>query len=152
MEGTEMSVKSQENNMERLTELLGNDLSYVWGEREGGPNGDKKTFLNVGKTFLRALGKDLGLRDVKVMSNAGGIAVSGDCYLYGMWEDGGIYISVGQMFGGSVILYRTIRNLSDHKGGHNDYIRLPELQNMSYSELLERFNSLRRYASYGLAA
>ena len=43
-------------------------------------------FLNVGKTFLRALAKDLGLRDVKVTSNAAGIAVSGECYLYGMWE------------------------------------------------------------------
>ena len=56
-----MSVKSQENNMRRLAALLGQDLSYIFGEKESGPNGSKKTFLNVGKVFLRALAKDLGL-------------------------------------------------------------------------------------------
>ena len=90
-----MSFQSQEANMRRLAELLSHDISYIWGERECGPNGDKKTFLNVGKTFLRALGKDLGLRDVKVVSNAGGIAVSGECTLIGMWEDSGIYMHAG---------------------------------------------------------
>ena len=147
-----MSVKSQENNIKRITELLSHDLGYIRGEREGGPNGGKKVFLNVGKAFLRAIGKDLGLRDVKVMSNAGGIAVSGECILYGMWEDRGIYISLGQMFGGKAILYRTIRNLNDHRGGYNHYVSLAELGNMSYEELLNRFSALRRDTSYGLAA
>lgn len=91
-----MSVKSQENNMRHLAALLGQDLSYCRGDTESGPNGDKKTFLNVGKVFLRALATDLGLRDSKVSSNAGGIAVSGECTLIGMWEDGGIYIRLGQ--------------------------------------------------------
>ena len=40
-----MSVKSQENNMRRLAALLGQDLSYIFGEKESGPNGSKKTFL-----------------------------------------------------------------------------------------------------------
>lgn len=81
-----MSNKSQELNMRRLAALLSQDLSYIGGERECGPNGAKRTFLNVGKTFLRALAKDLCLHDVTVRSNAGGIAVSGECCLYGMWE------------------------------------------------------------------
>ena len=72
-----MSNKSQELNMRRLAALLSQDLSYIGGERECGPNGAKRTFLNVGKTFLRALAKDLCLHDVTVRSNAGGIAVSG---------------------------------------------------------------------------
>lgn len=80
-----MSMKSQENNMRRLAILLKQNLSYIGGERECGPNGAKKAFLNLGKVFLRALAKDLGLRDVRVMSNPGGIAVSGECCLYGMW-------------------------------------------------------------------
>ena len=42
-----MSVKSQENNMRRLAELLSHNLGYIFGEREAGPNGDKKTFLNL---------------------------------------------------------------------------------------------------------
>ena len=76
-----MSVKSQENDMRRLAGLLSQNLSYIVGERECGSNGAKKTFLNLGKVFLRALAKDLGLRDAKITSNPGGIAVSGDCTL-----------------------------------------------------------------------
>ena len=91
-----MSFESQQKNMHRLAKLLENDLGYIWGEKESGPNGDKKGFLRLGKVFLRALAEDLGLRDVKVTSNAGGIAVSGECSLYGMWENGGIYVCIGQ--------------------------------------------------------
>ena len=86
-----MSVKSQEANMRKLADLLSHDLGYIWGKREAGPNGAKRTFLNVGRTFLRALAKDLCLRDYKVTSNAGGIAVSGDCTLMGVWDGGGIF-------------------------------------------------------------
>ena len=86
-----MSVKSQETNMRRLAGLLSQDLGYIWGEREAGPSGAKKTFLNLGKVFLRALARDLGLREAKITSDSGGIAVSGGCDLIGMWENGGIY-------------------------------------------------------------
>ncbi len=95
-----MSIQSQQDNMHRLCDLLGRDLGYLHGEREGGPNGAKKTFLHVGRVFLRALAKDLGLRDAVVKSNAAGIAVSGECSLYGMWEEGGIYICLGQFAAG----------------------------------------------------
>lgn len=61
-----MSMKSQQENMRRLHELLSRDLSYIQGERECGPNGAKKAFLNQEKVFLRALAKDLGLRDAVV--------------------------------------------------------------------------------------
>ena len=54
VEEANMSNKSQELNMRRLAALLSQDLSYIGGERECGPNGAKRTFLNVGKTFLRA--------------------------------------------------------------------------------------------------
>ena len=147
-----MSVKSQENSKNRLAELLSGNLSYIEGESESGPNGDKKVFLNLGKTFLRALGRDLGLRDVKVSANPGGIAVSGECVLYGMWEESGIYICVEQRIGGNVILYRAIRNLSDHKGGYNHFVSLSELRSMSYEELTGRFSALRRGNAYGHAA
>ena len=87
-----MSHKSQEKNMRKLADLLGRDLSYIWGERESGPNGDKKVFLNTGKTFLQALSKDLGLQEVSVSSNPGGIAVSGESTLMGMWQTNGLYV------------------------------------------------------------
>lgn len=149
-----MSIKSQENNMRRLAELLGQQLSPLYGDRESGPNGNKATFLNVGKAFLRALAKDLGLRDVRIMSNAGGIAVPGECYLYGMWEDGGIHICLSQFLGGEdVMLYRTIRSLSDHKGGYTHYITRSKLQTCSYQDLLGIFSAVRKdTVSYGWAA
>ena len=46
-----MSIQSQQNNMHRLCDLLGRDLGYLHGEREGGPNGAKKTFLHVGRVL-----------------------------------------------------------------------------------------------------
>lgn len=141
-----MSMKSQQENMRRLHELLSQDLGYIWGERESGPNGAKKVFLNLGKVFLRALAKDLGLRDAVVKSNAAGIAVSGECSIYGMWDDGGIYVCIGQPAcgGEDVIIYRTIRSLKDHRGGHNCYIRLSELAEMPYERLLRRMVALRK--------
>ena len=141
-----MSIKSQENNLRRLADLLGQDLSYIWGERECGPNGAKKTFLNLGKVFLRALAKDLGLRDIKVMSNPGGIAVSGECYLYGMWQTNGLFMCIQQPYcgGQDVILYRSIRGLDDHKGGYTRYIRLIELQSLTYEQLLDRLSKLNK--------
>lgn len=141
-----MSVKSQENNMRRLADLLGQDLGYIWGEKESGPNGAKRTFLNVGRTFLRALAKDLGLRDAKITSNAAGIAVSGDCTLMGMWENGGIYVKIAQpTCGGELVLcYRTIRNLRDYSGGYNHWLRQEDLWDYSYDRLLSAISSLRK--------
>ena len=140
-----MSMKSQENNMRRLADLLSQDLSYIGGERECGPNGDKRTFLNLGKVFLRALSKDLGLRDVKVTSNPGGNAVSGDCSLIGMWENNGLYVSLSQFCGGkSVLVYRTAHNIRDYSGGHNNYLTLDDLWSLSYPALLDQLNALRK--------
>ena len=66
-----MSIKSQEGHMRQLALLLTSDLGCIFGERESGPNGSKKAFLNVGKVFLRALAKDLGLHEVTVSANSG---------------------------------------------------------------------------------
>lgn len=141
-----MSVKSQENNMRRLAALLGQDLSYIFGEKESGPNGSKKTFLNVGKVFLRALAKDLGLREVTVSSNAGGIAVSGECTLIGMWENGGIYVCIEQPACGreNVLYYRTVRHSRDFKGGYNHFLTRSNLKKWSYGQLLDTLSELRK--------
>lgn len=141
-----MSVKSQENNMRRLADLLGRDLGYIWGERECGPNGAKRAFLNVGRAFLRALSKDLGLRDARITSNPGGIAVSGDCTLMGMWEDGGISITLTQLACGGerVMYYRTIRHMRDYTGGYNHWLLRGDLQKFSYERLLSTLSALRK--------
>ncbi len=141
-----MSVKSQESNMRRLSMLLSHDLSYAYGDSECGPNGSKKVFLNVGKTFLRALAKDLGLRDATVSVNPGGIAVSGECTLIGMWETGGIYVCLYQSAGGGndVLLYRTVRHCRDYKGGYNRFLSRRDLEGGSYVHLLETLSRLRK--------
>jgi len=133
--------------MRRLVELLSRNLSYIDGERERGPNGAKKAFLNTGKTFLRALAKDLGFKKAKVSSNPAGIAVSGECYLYGMWEDGGLYICLEQpTVGDDILLYRTIQDINDHRGGSNNFISLRDLRQMDYKQLLDRLGACRREA------
>lgn len=143
-----MSVKSQENNMRNLAILLRQDLGNIEGGRESGPNGAKKTFLHLGKVFLRALAKDLGLHDAKVTSNPGGFAVSGDCILIGMWETSGIYIHLGQRISErkNVLLYRAARNLRDYAGGYSNFLTLDDLRELSYPELLGRFRTLRKEA------
>lgn len=150
-----MSVKSQEKNMRRLADLLSRDLSYIWGERESGPNGDKKVFLSTGKTFLRALAKDLELCSAEVHVTPGGIAVSGECSLIGMWESSGIYVQISQSCGDRerVLLYRTVKSVNDHTGGRNIYLNCGELERLSYGQLLDRLLALRKEAmSYERAA
>ena len=109
----------------------------IHGKKECGPNGSKQVFLNVGKVFLRALARDLGLHDVTVSSNAGGIGVSGECSLIGMWENGGLYVSISQPACGSgkVLLYRTVRHSKDYKGGYNHFITRSELEKCSYLQV-----------------
>jgi hypothetical protein len=139
-----MSVQSQEKNMRRLAELLSHDLSYILGERESGPNGDKKVFLNTGKTFLRALAKDLGLAEYKVSANPGGIAVSGECSLIGIWSNSGnsgIFIEISQPCYDKerVLLYRAVKHIKDYTGGYNRFLRRCDLEAMSYRDLLSVF-------------
>ena len=149
-----MSIKSQEKNMRRLAELLSRDFSYIWGERESGPNGDKKVFLNTGKMFLRALSKDLGLRDVSVNSNAGGIAVSGECSLIGMWHSNGLYVQLYQpcFDREKVLLYRTVRHSKDYTGGRNLYLTRRNLEEMTYLDLLFILAALRENDTHERAA
>ena len=132
--------------MRRLAVLLGHDLGHIRGGKECGPNGSKKVFLNVGKTFLRALAKDLGLRDVTVSANPGGMAVSGECSLIGMWENGGIYICLYQPAGGGdkVLLYRAVRHSRDYKGSYNHYLTQAALEKWSYTHLVDVFCALRK--------
>lgn len=141
-----MSVKSQEANMRKLAELLAQDLRSIYGEKESGPNGAKRTFLHVGRTFLRALSKDLGLRDAKIISNPGGIAVSGDCTLMGMWGGSGIYVQIYQPDNGDnhVLLYRSIRNMRDYSGGYNHFLTVADLRDASYERLCMVLSYLRK--------
>lgn len=81
-----------------------------------------------------------------VSANSGGIAVSGECTLIGMWETGGIYICLYQPAGGGndVLLYRTVRHSRDYKGGYNRYLTCRDLKKWSYLHLLDTLGALRK--------
>lgn len=145
-----MSIQSQEKNMQRLAELLGQDLSYIYGEKESGPNGAKREFLLKGRAFLRALAKDLGFRESNVSSNKAGIACSGEVYLYGMWGDeNGLLVMLEQMTGvGACVLYRSIKDIKDRApGGGNHFISLREFSTCGYEALCAKLRGMNREAA-----
>ena len=130
-----MSHKSQERNMRKLAELLSQDLGYIWGEKESGPNGAKK-------------------QETRVRANAGGIGVSGACTLMGMWHTNGLYVNLSQFCSGgdSVLLYRAIRHSKDYTGGYNIFLTLRELAEMDYTDLLFKLAALREEDTHERAA
>lgn len=81
-----------------------------------------------------------------VSANSGGIAVSGTCSLYGMWEDRGIAVWIEQRLcaDGKVFCYRTIRSSRDFKGGYNHFLTSSDLKTWSYPQLLETLSALRK--------
>jgi hypothetical protein len=147
-----MSLQSQIANMKALAALLSNDLGYIFGERECGPNGEKKAFLSRGAAFLRALGKDLGLSVHKVRTNKAGIAVSGEVYLDGMWETNGLHICLEQMFDKNVLLYRTITAFNDNHYSRNHFITLDELRRADYAGLVLKLLDLKENTTAKIAA
>jgi len=109
--------------MKRLAELVKQDLTYIGGERESGPNGAKKEYLQTGKTFLRAMAKDLGFAESKVYDMPGGIGVAGEIAMMGIWSEGnGVYVLIHEDNFTGCIMYRTIRHLGDHTGGYNRHL------------------------------
>lgn len=141
-----MSLQSQKKLMKEIAGLLSQDLGYIFGERESGPNGVKKQFLTKSAAFLRALGKDLGFSEMKVNTNKAGIAVSGDVTLYGMWGEGnGVYFVLTeplQPF--NSLLYRSISHIKDHRGGNNQWIGLEVFADQNYGRLCSTLLKLKR--------
>ena len=139
-----MSLKSQQQNMKTIHGLVSRNLSYIHGERESGPNGAKKIFHTRSKAFLRALGNDLGFTDFKVTNNYGGIAVSGEITLIGMWgEDNGLCLQLFQ----SVTLkqdfmYRTIKHMKDYTGGTNQWLPIELFAEGDYERLIDTVSAL----------
>lgn len=76
----------------------------------------------------------------------GKLTVSGECSLIGMWENGGLYVSISQPACGSgkVLLYRTVRHSRDYKGGYNHFITRHEIEKWSYAHLLDALCALRK--------
>ena len=148
-----MSLQSQTKNMKLLSVLLGQDLGYIYGEREDGPNGAKKQFLTTGRAFLSALGRDLGLAQQKVHTNNAGIASSGEVYLRGMWGPSGVKLELSQdPMHGRCLSYRYITDMRDTSGIYTSFVTLAELRNADYVALLENIMSLNGESAYGRKA
>ncbi len=135
-----MSLKSQKTYMEAIYSLICSDLSYVYGERESVPNGAKKEFLKKSAAFLRALGKDLGFTEMEVRTNPGGIAVSGEISLYGMWGKGnGVFFEITQpvTWPPGKFLYRAITHIKDTKGSKNQWLSCTLFKHAEYQWLMD---------------
>ena len=141
-----MSMQSQKKNMKTIHGLVSQNLGYIFGERESGPNGAKKQFHTKSAAFLRALGKDLGFRECKVMNNYGGIAVSGEVTLMGMWREGnGLYLQLSQSaMGWQSFLYRQISHMKDYTGGRNRWLPADMFISGKYAELVDILLALRK--------
>ena len=125
--------------MKTIHSLVSQNLGYIHGERESGPNGDKKQFLRKSATFLRSLGNDLGLKEFKVKTNPGGIAVSGDVTLMGMWGEGnGLYLQIYQPIQPlNSFMFRTIKNMKDYSGGNNQRLPFDLFRDGDYEKLID---------------
>jgi len=132
--------------MKAIYGLVSQDLSYIYGDKESGPNGAKKQFHSKSKSFLRALGNDLGLKEFKVFNNYGGIAVSGEITLMGLWSDSnGIYLQISQGISSkSDLLYRSISHMNDYSGGHNQWLDYKLLELGDYESVLDTLRALHK--------
>jgi hypothetical protein len=122
------------NKLQQLVDLIQNtDLSY----NEEGKNNFKKLSLSV----LRDLRNKFTLQESKLWFNPGGVAVSGDAILMGMWNDNiGFYIQITKSLTGH-FMYRAIKNIEDYTGGKNNWLNLSDFS--SIDEIAERVLSLK---------
>jgi len=137
--------------MKAIHNLVSQDLGYIFGDRESGPNGAKKVFHTKSKAFLRALGNDLGLKEFNVSNNYAGIAVSGEITLMGLWGDGnGVYFQLSQsVMSQQSFLYRHINHMKDYsgRGGRNQWMDSDLFATEDYEGLLGMLLSLRKSES-----
>jgi hypothetical protein len=139
-----MSIQTQKKNMQTIHRLVSQDLSYIYGEREDGFNGAKKQFHTKSAAFLRTLGNDLGFEEYKVMNNHGGIAISGEITLMGMWSEGnGLYFQLNQPTRPfNSFLFRSIKHMGDYSGGTNQWLPCSLFATGDYERLIDIVSAL----------
>lgn len=116
-------------------------LAFLMLSGESGSHNDefKKRFKQIGLKAMKELALILELKEVDINFNPGGIAVSGDLRLMGMWSaENGVYITMNKNFPNAPcgqILYRTIRNMKDFSGGSNCWL---EFKLLKFPEALKK--------------
>lgn len=107
--------------LKELARLMANGETLQYNE-EG-----KVMFKRIGVKAMKELAVTLELKEYNVSFNPGGIAVSGDLLLMGMWtEHLGVYISMNKDFPNAPwgqVLYRTIKHMKDYTGGSNNWLK-----------------------------
>jgi len=92
----------------------------------------KEKFKKVGEKAMVELALLLDLKEFTYHFNPGGIAVSGDLTLMGMWGlDNGVYVTLNKDFPKAPwgqVLYRSIRHMKDYTGGPNQWFGYELLQ------------------------
>jgi hypothetical protein len=116
-------------------------------KEEGQYNEDfKERFKKLGKKAMVELALLLDLKEFEYDFNPGGIAVSGDLRLMGMWgPENGVYVTMNKDFPNKPwgdVLYRTIKHMKDYTGGTNQYFKYELMQ--FPEELKDRILTLRR--------
>ena len=109
----------------------------------------KEKFKKVGKKAMAELALLLDLKEFSYNFNPGGIAVSGDLRLMGMWgPDDGVYVTMNKNFPNAPnerwgqVLFRSIKHMKDFGGGTNHWLSYKLLQ---FPEALkDRILTLRR--------
>ena len=141
-----MSIQSQKKNMKNIHGLVSQNLGYIYGDRESGPNGAKRQFHTKSAAFLRALAMDLGLNPFKVTNNHAGIAVSGEITLMGMWAEGnGLYLQIAQsVTNRQEFLFRHISHMKDYAGSPNQWLSYDLFADGDYEKLLDTLLALRK--------
>ena len=106
----------------------------------------KEKFKRVGKKAMVELALLLDLNEFKYDFNPGGIAVSGDLTLMGMWSpENGVYVMMNKDFPNAPwgqVLYRTIKHMKDYAGGPNQWLPYEALR--SPEVLKQRILTLRK--------
>ena len=109
-------------------------LAYLMLNGEDGRYNEvfKKKYKMVGLKAMKELARLLDLKEFDINFNPGGIAVSGDLRLMGMWSEGsGVYITMNKDFPNRPwgdVLYRAIKHPKDFTGGSNGYFEFALLQ------------------------
>ena len=89
----------------------------------------KAEFGATAKRFAREVVKHMGFKEFDISWNAGGIAVSGDVIIRGMYNDNnGAYVVISTPSNHG-IMFRTIKNMRDYTGGNNNWLKLSMFEN-----------------------
>lgn len=106
----------------RNNSLLTKLITFIGSHTLEYNQSNKDQFKEMGLKAMRRLASALKLKEFEARFNPGGIAVSGDLYLHGMFNDKiGIYIQISQYGNKTNFMYRTVTGMKDYTGGSNNY-------------------------------